>query len=206
MSAVPRSGPWAADQLETRLRAWNGGAEVASGGLDVGEGAAAAQDVGVVLGLLEAADGLGVARLRRRRDRRASSGPGRTGRLPRHDRADRRHEHDRGPDWRGRSFRGVAGEQGQSGTEHRHLRRQPSELGLVNDDPVGRCIGRARVNARPVEQRLDAVEPAARHQCPDPPDGQHGAVREDLVRERVEPRPQRRLLSASGASPEPPAR
>ena len=90
---------------------------------------------------------------------------------------------------------GVAGEEGQSGTEHRHLRRQPSELDLINDDPIDRCIGRAHQRFDLIEQCLDAVEPAARHQCTDPPHGQHGAVREDLVRERVEPRPQRRLLS-----------
>ena len=50
-----------ADELETRLEGGDRGAQTTSGGLDVGEGASAAQDVGVVLGLLEAADGLGVA-------------------------------------------------------------------------------------------------------------------------------------------------
>ena len=148
-----------------------------------------------MLGLLEALDGLGVAvlgsaELAERPVGEPEQGRGRTSaevivverEVARPDRRGR---------WlppcrrRARPARRGTWPPGPAGGRTRPRRRRPSRSTRPSV---------VRATARLVEQRLDAVEPAAGHAGADQPEGQHGPVGEELPRERVEPAAQRRLL------------
>ena len=166
--------------------------EVAAGELDVRQGEGDAHEIGEVAAVLEPADGTGVAVLRLHQ---LAAGPVREpderGRRAPLERVVVSGELDRvgrvcdGPV-------GVAGEESQPGTVDGEHGREAGSRILVHDDPV--VVVQPR--RREVEQRTDAGRVPGRHPCASQGVGEHGAVREQLGGQRLEPFAELTLLAS----------